>query len=174
MRLLGLTVLLVLGFSGPVSLAWGGDQPQVLSLDERFRRIDQFLQARPSFLNRQSLQEFRTFAAPRRETVERVPNPHVAAETLEYRSLLFDGLEVKGLVGRTCAFSPVLVRVSSIRWTLPNGLNVGAPRGRIVKVLGAPMKSTDATLAYQGTSDQVTFRVGRDVIAEVTLQYYSD
>src|SRR5262245_4251820 len=106
MRSLWMTGLLVLGFSGLVSVGWGGAQPHALGLDERLRRIDQFLRSRPSFLNRQTLQEFRMLAALRRETVERVPNPHIAAETLEYRSLRFDGLEVTGLVERTGAFSP--------------------------------------------------------------------
>jgi hypothetical protein len=139
-RLLVITGVLMLGFSGLVSATWGGSQPQALTLDERLRRIDQFLQARPSFLNRQSLQEFKGLAALRRETVEKTPNPHVAAQTLEYRSLLFDGLELRGLLAATGSFSPVFVRVSSAHWAMPNGLNVGAPGSRIVAVLGRTLK----------------------------------
>jgi hypothetical protein len=169
-----MTILLVLACSGLVSAARGGNQPQAITLAERVRRIDEFLQARPPFLNRQSLQEFRTLAVLRRETVEKVPNPHAAAQTLEYRSLLFDGLEVRGLMERAGGFSPVFVRVSSTRWTISNGLNVGTPGSRVVTVLGPPMENTDSTLTYHGTSDRVTFHLRRGVIAEITLRYYSD
>src|SRR2546423_11731143 len=139
MQLLALIGLLALGFSGLVN-AWAGEQPQSLPLDERWR-------------NRQALQEFRNLGPLRRETVEKVPNPHVAAETLEYGTLLFDGLGVTGLVEPGGGFSPVFVKVSASRWTLPSGLSVGALGSRVVTILGPPMQNTCPIPTYQGTSD---------------------
>ncbi len=88
--------------------------------------------------------------------------------------MVFDGLEVTGLVEPTGGFSPVLVTVTSAAWKIPNGLDVGAPASRVVTVLGPPMEKTEAALTYHGTSDQVTFHLRGGVIAKITLQYYSD
>jgi hypothetical protein len=52
----------------------GGVEPQRLTVDERLERIDECLRHRPAFLNQRFLQEFRSPARLRSETIEEAPN----------------------------------------------------------------------------------------------------
>jgi len=166
-------VIAALCTSGLIAYATGAEEQQ-LTVDERLKRIDDFMHDRPSFLQKQSLQEFRGLAKLRGEKIEKVPNRHVAGEMLEYRQLQFNGLELYGHVTSSQEFSPIVVTVTTPTWKLARGLDVGTPAGRIEALLGPPMVKTDMLLEYQGTSDIVKFHVERDVIRRIELIYYHD
>jgi|SRR5690242_5384942 hypothetical protein len=145
-----------------------------LALDERLRRIDQFLRDRPAFLGGRSLQELRKLAPLRAERIEKEVDPQAADRELEYRRLNFDGLELVGRVEAPGGFSPLQVTVTSPRWKLRQGLGVGTPVQRVESVLGPPMEQEEGMLRYQGTREQATFHVRRGVIERVELQYRGD
>ena len=70
-------VITALCTCGLVAYARGAEQQQ-LTVDERIKRIDDFMRDRPSFLQKESLQEFRRLAKLQGEKMEKVPNRHVA------------------------------------------------------------------------------------------------
>ena len=123
-------VITALCTCGLVAYARGAEQQQ-LTVDERIKRIDDFMRDRPSFLQKQSLQEFRGLAKLQGEKMEKVPNRHVAGEMLEYRQLRFNGLELYGHVTSPQEFSPIVVTVTTPSWKIARGLDVGTPAGRI-------------------------------------------
>ena len=173
MRNVVMLVIAALCTSGLVAYAGGAEQQQ-LTVDERIKRIDDFMRDRPSFLQKQSLEEFRGLAKIQGEKMEKVPNRHVAGDMLEYRQLRFNGLELYGQVTSSQEFSPIVVTVTTPNWKIARGLDVGTPAGRIEALLGPPMVKTDMLLEYQGTSDIVKFHVGRGVIRRIELVYYHD
>ncbi|HKW91628.1 MAG TPA: hypothetical protein VJX92_06995 [Methylomirabilota bacterium] len=145
-----------------------------LALDERLRRIDQFLRDRPAFLGGHSLQELRKLAPLRAERIEKEADPQAAGRELEYRRLNFDGLELVGRVESPGGFSPLQVTVTSAKWKLRQGLGVGTSVQRVESLLGPPMEQEEGLLRYRGTSEQATFHVRRGVIERVELQYRVD
>jgi len=112
-----------------------------------------------SWKGRRTLQQIRTLSTLLSEKIEKAPNPHVAGQIDEFRTLTFVGLELYGLVTPTLEFWPITAVITTARWNVRDGLNVGASAVRIERVLGPPMEKTGAVLEYQGVK---IFGVDRD------------
>jgi hypothetical protein len=137
-------------------------------------RIDEFAWRGPVFLKSAAPADIRSLGRIVSESSEVVANPN-AEGTITYRIFRLDGLEVRQRsFGSPAQHQLVSVTVASDKWTIKDGLNVGAPVSRVVKILGTPSKRGDAALEYMGESESVVFRTKHNRIVRVEFIYYAD
>src|SRR5207249_10441382 len=116
----------------------------------RESKIDRFAWDGPLFLKDKSLPALRRLGQLKAETVEKAANRHNPAQTDEFRTLRFDGLEIYGFVRASQEFWPIHVTITNVHWKVLHGLDVGAPSERDLKVLGQPKEMTGNIMTYQG------------------------
>src|SRR6266566_5077132 len=112
----------------------------------RMAKIDRFVLDGELFLKDKSLSAIRKLEPPKKESVKKESNPYDAAQSYEYRTFRFEGLEIYGLVRPSDQFWPVHVTVTDARWKILNGLDVGTSATKIAEVLGQPNKIVDNIL----------------------------
>jgi hypothetical protein len=147
------------------------------SVDERAAReakIDSFVLDGPLFLKDKSLPALRRLGKLKAESVEKAVNRHNPAQTDEFMTFKFDGLEIYGFVRPSQELAPILVTITNARWKVLNDLNVGAPSERVIKVLGQPDEKTENIMTYRGESEKVNFHVSKSKITKVEFIYYFD
>ena len=148
--------------------------PPEEAVRERLARVDRFAWDGPSFIQDSSLERVRGLGKRLREEIRKVPNRHVAGQVDEYRTLVFDGLELYGRVTSAQEFWPVTVAVTSAKWKIRDDLNVGTSAARIQAVLGPPMEVKGNVLLYEGETERVKFYVDRGAIRRIEFLYYAD
>src|SRR6266446_6876357 len=97
--------LLVLAMATSVVDTRGQGARTQETVDDRLRRVDEFVWDGALFMKgRRTLQQIRTLSTLLSEKIEKAPNPHVAGQIDEFRTLTFVGLELYGLVTPTLEF----------------------------------------------------------------------
>jgi hypothetical protein len=152
--------------------AFSAEDPQEIS--ERQALIDRFVYDAPLFIRGKSLPALRKLGPLKKERIDRRPNPHDPGKMLEYRTLTFKGLTVRGFVNDQNELAIIQISVTDSRWKILHGLNVGSPAAGIGKVLGKATREEKNTREYCGETECVDFNVKKGRIAEVVFNYYSD
>jgi len=140
-------------------------------------RVDRFVLEGPRFLSsvaRMPLAELRGLAPLLSERSSQVANPHDPVKLDEYRTLVFEGLEIHGYLGDHGDLWPVRITVSNPRWAIADDLNVGSDVMRIKEVLGEPAVSRPEAWLYQGAFQSVNFTLQKDRIEKIEFIYYLD
>src|SRR5882757_1669651 len=106
---------------------------------DRLHRVDEFAWDGLLFMkDRRTLQQVRNLSKLLGEKVERTPNPHIEGQTIEFRTLVFEGLELHGHITPAQEFSPTTAIITASAWKIRSGLDVGSRATRIKSVLGPP------------------------------------
>jgi len=170
-----LTLFVFATTAAPPLDAFGQGSVRQEALHDRLRRVDEFVWDGPLFMKgRRTLQQVRNLSRLLGEKVQKSPNPHVGGQIDEFRTLTFEGLELYGRVTPAQEFSPITAVITTPRWRIRNGLDVGSSAARVASVLGQPMQTTGAILEYQGESERVNFHVGNGIIKKIEFFYYAD
>lgn len=134
-------------------------------------RIDHYLRQTPVFLQDRSLAALRALGPLQREHTRTLSDPYDPIRINEFRTLVFEGLTIDGLVVSGQELWPIRVTVTSPVWEMPERLNVGTSIDRVVTVLGMPAGSTSTVFSYQGGTESVNFSVHDETIIRIDLLY---
>ena len=89
-------------------------------------------------------------------------------------TLQFDGLEIYGYLNSPNELSLIHVTITSPKWEILYGLNVGSYASRISQYLGSPIDEKKSIKSYCGESERVEFSTENNRISKVELFYYMD
>lgn len=134
-------------------------------------RIDHYLRQTPAFLQDRSLAALRALGPLQHEHTRTLTDPYDPIRINEFRTLVFEGLTIDGLVVSGQELWPIRVTVTSPVWEMPERLNVGTSIDRIVAVLGAPTGFAAAVHVYQGGTESLNFSVRDETIIRIDLIY---
>ncbi len=166
------TLSILVPMIASLSVAVAAEQSE--SLLDRAARIDRFVDEGPQFLGKKTLPELRKLGVLKREKVEKSPNPHIPGKVVEYRTLVFDGLEIYGDVHEPQKLAPIRVVVTSSKWQIQNGLSVGSPETSVTEALGKPNKVHGGSLEYCGETDCVYFFTAKGKVTKIEFSFYAD
>ncbi len=138
------------------------------------KKLSAFFQDEPDFLKNKSFKVLCTIAPLKHDLVKIEANEFVDGDRNELHTLVFDGLEVYGNVLHQDDFLPFSVTVTSDRWLIPQGLNIGVATEKITEVLGKPDEISGSELAYHGEHESVIFLVKDGHVSKITFAFYSD
>ena len=143
--------------------------------DERkWQAIDRFAHMGPLFARgKHSLAEFRLLGPILRERHKEENNPYDSNRKNEFVELVFDGLEIYGRLENK-EFLPIRVKITSQKWKVLDGLDVGTNAERIRKTLGMPTKQSPVIEEYCGETECVVFGISAGLISSVEFSYYAD
>jgi hypothetical protein len=136
--------------------------------------IDRFVRSGPLFLSDTSLAAVRELGTLRSESVKRLVDPYDPLRVDEFRTLVFDGLEIYGLVDARQVVWPMRVTVTQPQWKIRDDLGVGTSVERLVAVLGAPAERTAEVLLYRGQAEYVNFFARGERIERIEFIYYAE
>jgi hypothetical protein len=136
--------------------------------------IDSFVREAPLFIKDKSIEGLRKLGELKNEIVKKSSNPHDPTKTDEFRTLIFEGLEIYGFIHPPQKFWLIQIIITKPEWKILNDLNVGSPAERIIKVLGKPNKEFDNMRHYRGETESVTFYIKGNKIIKIVLDYYVD
>jgi hypothetical protein len=176
LRLQSIICFLVGGLlAASTAYADAGTRPTQETAEERLDRIDEFVWGGRLFLmDRPTLQHVRGLSSLLKEKIEKAPNRHSPQQIDEYQTLTFEGLELYGRVTPTQEFQTITTVITSAKWKVRNGLNVGTNASRIETLLGPPLQRTNKVLRYEGESERVNFYVEKGIIKKVEFWDYVD
>jgi hypothetical protein len=125
-------------------------------------RVDEFAWHAPLFIHSELLEDLRSLGPLLHEDVATMPNTHDPNQLEEFRTLVFDGLELYGWVAPAGSFKPIRAVVTNSRWRIGDGLDVGTTAARIETVLGPLTEVSDSVFRYEGETERVNFHVHGD------------
>ena len=166
MRVLATLVALVL----PVAASAAQRDPQ------SFETINAFVTGGWAFELGTSLTDLKAVGKVEREVVSTVKNAHVGNQIDEVRELYYEGLYIKAYFPAKDHKRFLLqeVRITSPRFRIKHGLNVGASVAELHRVLGTPDEVKGDVYSYAGETDTVRFVITNGVITEVRWDLYLD
>ncbi len=163
-----ITLFLIILISLPVIAA---DQE---SLNRR-PVVDRFAWEGPIFLKEKSIEAIRALGKIRYETTETISNPHGEGVIHLDRVTFSEGPEIYVRTFGSPVQTQILhVTITSPKWPVKDGLNVGAPVSRAIDVLGEPARKDRERLMYFGETEQVIFLTKGGTIKSVEFLYYVD
>ena len=111
-----------------------------------------------------------------REVVSTVKNRHVENQVDEVRELHYDGLYVRAYFPAKDHKRLFLeeVEITSPRFKIKHGLDIGTPGAELQRVLGQPDEIRGDVYSYSGETDTVRFVIHNGVIAKVKWELYLD
>ena len=123
-----------------------------------------------------SLAELKAVGRVRREVVSTVKNRHVQNQVDEVRDLYYDGLYVSAYFPAKDHKHLLLqtVEITSPRFAIKHGLNVGASLAQLKAALGEPDAVEKDVYAYAGEGNTVYFTIKNGVITKVRWALYLD
>jgi len=123
-----------------------------------------------------SLVELKAVGRVRREVVSTVKNPHVQNQVDEIRDLYYDGLYVSAYFPTKDHKRLLLqsVEITSPRFAIKHGLNVGTSLAQLKAALGEPDAVDRDVYAYKGEGNTVYFTIKNGVITKVRWTLYLD
>ena len=138
--------------------------------------INEFVSGGWAFELGASLADLKAVGKVQREVVSTVKNRHVANQIDEVRELYYDGLYVKAYFPARDHKRFLLeeVEITSPRFQIKHGLNVGASVAELKAVLGQPDEVKGDVYSYFGEADTVHFVVRGGVIIKVKWELYLD
>ena len=166
-------VLILLFLLLPLSI--GAAEPTFLEQQERMSRIDNFVWDGPEFLAKPTVERIRSLDRIAKEVTQKAPNPY-SKDTILFTTLTFEhGLEIAyRTFGKPLQLGLIQVVISSPRWPVKHGLNVGAPIARVTEILGEPFHTSATQLFYKGETEEAIFTFKNGLINSVDLGYYAD
>ena len=166
MRVLATLVALVL----PVAASAAQRDPQ------SFETINAFVTGGWAFELGTSLTDLKAVGKVEREVVSTVKNAHVGNQIDEVRELYYEGLYIKAYFPAKDHKRFLLqeVQITSPRFRIKHGLNVGASVAELHRVLGTPDEVKGDVYSYAGETDTVCFVITNGVITEVRWELYLD
>jgi hypothetical protein len=144
------------------------------AMQARLARVDEFAWHGPLFIHSELLESVRSLGPLLQEEIKTAPNQHDPSQLDEFRTLIFDGLELYGWVAPAELFKPIRVVVTTSQWQIRDDLDVGTSAARIEKALGPPTEAKGGMLRYEGETERVNFYVRGNEIAKVEFLYYLD
>lgn len=152
--------------------------PVIASNQESLNRrpvVDRFAWEGPIFLKEKSIEAIRALGKIRHETTETISNPHREGVIHLHRITFSEGLEIYvRTFGSPVQTQIIHVTITSPKWPVKDGLNVGAPVSRVIDVLGEPARKDHERVMYFGETEQVIFLTKRGTIKSVEFLYYAD
>jgi len=139
--------------------------------------IDDFVLRGPLFLPGTTtvpIAVIRSLGELERESVSRAASRLDPIKVDEFRTFVFDGLEIYGYVGDRQELWPVRITVTKPQWPIRDGLAVGSAASRVAERLGAPTEVTPDVLTYHGDTQNVNFYLDAGRITRVEFIYYQD
>ena len=179
----GLTLIFLFGRGGPlgaltalVALVLPVMASQAQRDPKSFETINEFATRGWAFDLGTSLTDLKAVGNVQREVVLTVKNRHDENQIDEIRELYYDGLYIKAYFpGRDHKrFLLEEVEITSARFRVKHGLNVGASVTELQRVLGEPDEIKGDVYSYFGEADTVHFVVRGGVIIKVKWELYLD
>lgn len=136
--------------------------------------IDQFVYHAPLFIKDRSLPALRNLDQLKAEQVNKKPNPLNPGKDVEFRTFLYEGLEIYGAVLDQKELAFIRITITDPRWQILNDLNIGSSVERIESFLGKPTKEYSNIRQYCGETECVNFHIKDSKIIKVELNYYFD
>jgi hypothetical protein len=123
-----------------------------------------------------SLAELKAVGRVQREVVSAVKNRHVQNQVDEIRDLYYDGLYVSAYFPAKDHTRLLLqaVEITSPRFAIKHGLNVGSSLAKLKAALGEPNAVEKDVYAYIGEGNTVYFTIKDGVITKVRWALYLD
>lgn len=143
----------------------------------KLEAIDQFAYSGPLFIKgKSSLTEFRSLGSVLHERHEKKSNPYDEKLKDEFVVLVFDGLEIYGRVDKRASkkFLPIRIKITSPKWRISGGLDIGADAKMVKSKLGSPTKRSVGSEEYCGETECVLFYIKDGRISSVEFFYYAD
>ncbi len=149
---------------------------QVQREPKSFETINEFVTRGWAFELGASLTDLKAVGKIEREVVSTVRNPHVENQIDEVRELYYDGLYVRAYFPAKDHKRLFLeeVEITSPRFKIKHGLDVGTPVAELERVLGEPDEIKGDVYSYSGETDTVRFVVKNGVITKVRWELYLD
>jgi hypothetical protein len=141
-----------------------------------YETINEFVTQGWAFELGASLTDLKAVGKVQREVVSTVKNRHVENQIDEIRELYYDGLYVKAYFPAKDHKRFLLqeVQITSPRFGVKHGLNVGTSVAELKAVLGEPDQTKGGISSYFGETDGVHFVIENGVITKVTWELYLD
>ncbi len=141
-----------------------------------FETINEFVTRGWAFELGASLTDLKAVGKVQREVISTVRNAHVKNQIDEVRELYYDGLYIKAYFpgGDHKRFLLQEVEITSARFRIRHGLNVGASVTELHRVLGQPDEIKGDVHSYFGETDGVHFVIENGVITKVKWELYLD
>ena len=141
-----------------------------------YETINEFVTQGWAFDLGTSLMDLKAAGKVHREVVATVRNPHVENQIDEVRELYYDGLYVRAYFPAKDHKRLFLeeVEITSPRFKIKHGLDVGTPVAELERVLGEPDEIKGDVYSYSGETDTVRFVVKNGVITKVRWELYLD
>ena len=123
-----------------------------------------------------SLTDLKAVGNVQREVVSTVKNRHDENQIDEVRELYYDGLYVRAYFPAKDHKRLFLeeVEITSPRFKIKHGLDVGTPVAELERVLGEPDEIKGDVYSYSGETDTVRFVIHNGVITQVKWELYLD
>jgi hypothetical protein len=142
------------------------------------KKIDEFVYQGPLFLgqnsSRKSLSEIRQLGEIKNESVKYANNPHVEGEKIEFRTFVFEGLVLYGVVDKQ-NFYAITIIITNPKWKILYDLNVESPASRVPAALGQPPRPMQGPVErFSGQTESVDFTIDNGKIAKIEFNYYFD
>ena len=104
--------------------------------------------------------------------------PHDKGVMLEERTYNFQGLQIIAhfVTGHNEGGFVTKAVVTSSKWKIEKGLNVGRPIDAVIRILGEPTSKSEHTYEYCGETsvDCAIFEVSKNKVVKITFTYYWD
>jgi hypothetical protein len=113
-------------------------QESSTSVIQKQEKIDHYVLNAPLFPKDSSLNTAKALGVLQHEDIKKAPSQHIVGEVVEYRTLVFDGLELYGRIKQGTEFLPIRITITRYTWKLRDGLDVGAASDHIQEILGVP------------------------------------
>ena len=141
-----------------------------------FETINEFATRGWAFELGASLMDLKAVGKVQREVVSTVKNRHVENQIDEVRELYYDGLYVRAYFPAKDHRRLLLeeVEITSPRFGIKHGLDVGASVAELKAVLGQPDEIEGDVHSYSGETDTVRFVIKNGVITKVRWELYID
>jgi hypothetical protein len=139
--------------------------------------IDQFAYSGIiSIRGMRSIDDFRLLGPVLQERHENKINPHDQKSTDEFVELKFDGLVIYGRMDMQPSknFLPIRAKISSSKWSVASGLNIGEDAKIVRGKLGHPKKVSYELEEYCGETECIRFHFSRNKISSIEFFYYAD
>jgi len=141
-----------------------------------YETINEFVAGGWAFELGTSLTDLKAVGKVEREVISTVKNAHVEKQIDEVRELYYEGLYIKAYFPAKDHNRFLLqeVQITSPRFSVKHGLNVGASVAELHRVLGTPDEVKGDVYSYAGETDTVRFVITNGVITEVRWELYLD
>jgi hypothetical protein len=161
-------------------VACNGRSSQESKIDKFQEKVDEFVAEGLDFkLGKTKVEIVKNLGNPKTIRIQKVPNVHYPKYIVdEIHELFYDGFYIK-LYKATETNKEMVeyLSVTSDRYKVKWGLNIGTHKNKVRNLLGPPLKKEKSVYTYQdrdGYPDHVYFYFRDDRIYKIEWEYYHD